>query len=126
MFIDPLFETPLFMEQKIQCLALEEMVTEKCRAALTRRIPAIRDFFDLWYLQKQGIDIFSHKEVIIKKCKEITEWKRTLLDQYPLLESQIETDLLPVLQRNESFDLKSIYHDLLNFQKILVEEEIFS
>jgi predicted nucleotidyltransferase component of viral defense system len=73
LFIDPLFEAPLFMEQKIQCLALEEMVTEKCRAALTRRIPAIRDFFDLWYLQKQGIDIFSHQEVIIQKCKEITE-----------------------------------------------------
>nr|MBR6099837.1 nucleotidyl transferase AbiEii/AbiGii toxin family protein [bacterium] len=29
------------------------MIAEKCRAALTRREPAIRDFFDLWYLKSQ-------------------------------------------------------------------------
>lgn len=73
------------------------MIAEKCCSALTRRTPAIRDFFDLWYLQKQGRDIFAHKEVIIQKCKEITTLNRTFLNQYQFLESQIKTDLLPLL-----------------------------
>jgi len=46
-FIDPLLEEDIFPKEKINCLSLEEMIAEKMRAALTRKEPAIRDFFDL-------------------------------------------------------------------------------
>ena len=46
-FIDPLLEEDIFSTKDIDCLSLEEMVAEKIRAALTRKEPAIRDFFDI-------------------------------------------------------------------------------
>jgi len=61
-FIDPLLENNLFNNQDIKCLTLEEMITEKCRATLTRREPAIRDFFDLRYIQTQGVVCHSKIE----------------------------------------------------------------
>ena len=112
-FINPINEKPLFKEQRIQCLSIEEMVTEKCRAALTRRTPAIRDFFDLWYLQNNWIDIFANKDVIIKKCLEITDLQRTSFWNYDELENQIDTELNPVLQKENNFDLKKIYNEIV-------------
>jgi len=53
LFVDPLTEEHIFHHQKISCFDIQEMVVEKCRACLTRRTPAIRDFFDLWFLQSQ-------------------------------------------------------------------------
>lgn len=52
-FIDTITEEKIFPLQTIQCLALEEMMAEKMRAALTRRVPAIRDFFDIRYVKQQ-------------------------------------------------------------------------
>lgn len=121
-FINPITETPLFKEQKIQCLAIEEMVTEKCRAALTRRTPAIRDFFDLWYLQNQWIDIFANKDVIVKKCEEISELKRTSFWSYEELNKQIDSELKPVLQKESNFDLKAIYDEIILLQKEIVSK----
>ena len=121
-FINPITESPLFREQNIQCLSVEEMVTEKCRAALTRRKPAIRDFYDLWYLQEHWIDIFANKEIIAKKCLEITELKRTSFWNYEELEHQIETELKPVLQKESNFDLKKIYNQIMELQKEMVEK----
>jgi len=118
-FIDPLLENNLFNNQDIKCLTLEEMITEKCRATLTRREPAIRDFFDLRYIQTQGVDIFTHKEIIIAKCDEVSERKRSLNGQYDNLEKQITTHLIPVIDDIGNFDLKTIYEQIERLQKEL-------
>ena len=52
LFVDPVLEEALFPQETIVCLSLEEMMAEKTRAALTRREPAIRDFFDIRYVKK--------------------------------------------------------------------------
>jgi hypothetical protein len=70
LFIDPFFEKPLFPAQTIRCYALEEMMSEKVRACLSRRIPAIRDFFDVRYVRQQGVDISALKPIIEEKLKE--------------------------------------------------------
>lgn len=47
--INPFSGQPLLPNYTISAMALQEAYTEKVRAALTRRGPAIRDFFDLYY-----------------------------------------------------------------------------
>lgn len=118
-FIDPIANDSIFTPQTIQCLDLQEMVTEKCRACLTRRKPAIRDFFDLRYLQSQGIDILANKEIIRAKCDEVSDRKRTLADNYDDLEKQIQTHIIPVINDIWEFDLKKIYDQMIALQKEL-------
>ncbi len=116
-FIDPVLETPLFQEQSIQCLDIREMTAEKCRASMTRRTPVIRDFFDLRYLSSQWIDIFQDIDMIINKCKEVTDLNRTLINNYENLTEQIEKDLEPVLYKNSKFEIKNIYNDIIWLQQ---------
>lgn len=118
-FIDPMTEDLIFSNQTIQCLDLQEMVTEKCRACLTRRKPAIRDFFDLRYLQSQWIDILANKEIIKAKCDEVSDRERTLANSYDELEKQIQTHIIPVINDIGEFDLKKIYDQMIALQKEL-------
>ena len=118
-FVDLLFEENIFKEQTIRSFDLQEMTAEKCRACLTRRTPAIRDFFDLRYLQSQWIDILANKEIIKAKCDEVNDMELLLHKQYEELEKQIQTDLLPVVNDLYNFDLKDIYDKMLNLQKEL-------
>ena len=119
LFVDPLTEEPIFQEKEIACFDIQEMVTEKCRACLTRRTPAIRDFFDLWYLQVQWIDILANKEIIKAKCDEVSERKWTLHDNYDELEKQIKKYLIPVANDLYDFDLQNIYDQMIQLQKEL-------
>jgi predicted nucleotidyltransferase component of viral defense system len=70
LFKDPIFEQPIFPETTIRCYALEEMMSEKMRACLSRRKPAIRDFYDLRYVQQQGLDLLALKPIVQKKLTE--------------------------------------------------------
>jgi len=116
LFIDPFFEKPLFPTETIRCLALEEMMSEKIRACLSRRVPAIRDFFDVRYVRQQGVDISDLKPIITEKLKENEGWN-TINDQFEVLQSQIANDLVPMLGTTEiSFDLKEIYDYILSLQ----------
>ena len=67
-FIHPFTGKPLFGCGKINCLALNELVAEKMRAAATRRIIAPRDFYDLGFLIKSGF--------VFKDCKIFSLFKR--------------------------------------------------
>jgi len=48
-FQDVILGEDIFSEHTLTCIDLTEALAEKMRAALTRREPAIRDFFDIWY-----------------------------------------------------------------------------
>ena len=45
----PATDAPMLAPVRLACMSLRETLAEKARAALTRREPAIRDFFDLDY-----------------------------------------------------------------------------
>jgi len=93
------------------------MMAEKMRAALTRQTPAIRDFFDIRYVQRQGFDFDGIKRLIAHKIAE-TEGKYTIDDHYDALKIQRETDLKPVLgQKYPDFDFDQIYNFVLSFKK---------
>lgn len=116
-FIDPILEEPIFGEISITCLALEEMMAEKMRAALTRQTPAIRDFFDIRYVKKQWFDFASIKQLIHDKVSESEGWY-TVDDYYDALRIQIESDLDPVLWKEyPDFDFDQIYAYVLSFKE---------
>lgn len=121
-YTDLIDHTPIFADQSIQCLDITEMIAEKTRAALTRQVPVIRDFYDLRYLCiKHHYQLEEHIDLIRLKCDE-SDKRRTIqhfahpqtakeIDTLPYLRSRILFDLLPVLSSAE-FDLDTIYNKL--------------
>ena len=118
-YIDKIMEENIFDTHYINCIDLKESTAEKLRAALTRRTPAIRDFFDIWYIKYNwGFD-FDDKEfrdLLKLKLKEV-DFDYTLDDNYDLLVKQIQTDLKPVLNEDFDFDFDEIYSFILSFKE---------
>ena len=81
------------------CIDLTEALAEKMRATLTRREPAIRDFFDIWYAREVGGFDFTDTiflDILAEKLAEVN-YLYTLDENREFLEKQIITDLKPVL-----------------------------
>ena len=118
-FIDNVYEEPIFsQDHTINCIDLTESVAEKMRAALTRREPAIRDFFDIWYVRSFSDFDFERDEfrsLLRHKLAEV-QYEYTLEINYDLLRRQIETDLRPVLTDNYGFDFDTIYTFILSYK----------
>ena len=119
---DLILEETIFKNYTISCIDLKEAVAEKIRAGLTRRIPAIRDFFDIWYIKNNSDFNFTDpilKDLIIKKLAEVNfAYTLDKDSNYQMLEKQIKTELDPVLKRNTDFhfDLPEIYNFILSFK----------
>lgn len=118
LFVDKVLEESIFWEHIINCIDLKEAVSEKIRAWLTRSTPAIRDFFDIWYIKNNSNFNFQDEELlklINIKLKEV-DYKYSLEGNYELLEKQIETDLKPVLNEDFDFNFNEIYNFILTFK----------
>jgi len=118
-FIDKTMEEPIFENYSIFCMDFDEIVAEKTRASLTRSEPAIRDFFDIWYIKTFAKYDFKPILPLIKTKVAETNYKYTIDGNFDLLNSQIETDLKYVLKENFAFNLREIYDFLLGL-KILI------
>ncbi len=116
-FIDNIYEDPVFsQEHTISCIDLTESLAEKMRAALTRRDPAIRDFFDIWHVREFsdfdfGSDLF--RSLVAIKLREV-EYAYTIDDNREFLQRQILTDLRPILTEDYGFDFQDIYDFVLS------------
>lgn len=118
-FINPVLEENIFWKHFINCIDLKESVAEKLRAWLTRKEPAIRDFFDIWYIKNNSNFDFKDLEFIELvniKLKEV-DFEYSLEENYNSLVKQIETDLKPVLNENFDFNFDEIYNFILTFKK---------
>lgn len=116
---DLILEEPIFNKHHINCINLKESTAEKLRASLTRTIPAIRDYFDIWYIKTNSDFNFEDEEfkkLVELKLKE-ENFKYTADENYDLLIKQIATDLTPVLNKNFDFDFEEIYKFVLGFKK---------
>jgi predicted nucleotidyltransferase component of viral defense system len=119
LLVNPLTGRTALARFPVRVMAEEELWAEKVRAALCRREPAIRDFFDLDYaLRTRRLDLSDPDFIVLAGRKlvatgtdpgELTEKKRAEL------ECQIETDLKPVLRARdlERFDLNRVWTELL-------------
>ncbi|MDD4151840.1 MAG: nucleotidyl transferase AbiEii/AbiGii toxin family protein, partial [Candidatus Gracilibacteria bacterium] len=110
-FKDTFLEENIFQSHFINCINLQEALAEKLRASLTRKEPAIRDFFDIWYVKNNSNFDFENEEfkkLLDIKLKE-TDYKYTLEENFENLKKQVQTDLKPVLNNDFSFDFEEIY-----------------
>jgi len=117
-FLHPFTKEFLFDGGKVNCLSLNEIVSEKLRAAALREIIAPRDFYDLDFILRHDFDL-ANREVIELFKKKITEDNGDLdLAKYRInlgrsnieindMRSRIEKELFDVLtaDERENFDL---------------------
>ncbi len=98
---------------QINCLSKEEALAEKCRAALCRIEPAIRDFFDVWYAYHQNLLPLSDQnflDLVKRKIaipgNAVSEITGARIED---LKRQVTTELRPVLLPRifESYDFNS-------------------
>ncbi len=117
-FRDVVLAEDIFSEHSLTCIDLTEALSEKMRAALTRREPAIRDFFDIWYAREVGGFDFTDAvflRLLEEKLREVG-YEYTLEGNRKFLEKQIITDLRPVLTDDFGFDFDSIYTFILSYK----------
>ncbi len=98
----------------VRVLQRREAYSEKIRAALTRREPAIRDFFDIDHAVQGGL--FDYRDPVLL---DLLAAKLSVAGNEPvdlseakiaILREQVETQLRPVLRMRdyESFDLDRV------------------
>ena len=117
-FLHPFTKEPLFDADKVNCLCLKEIVSEKLRAAALREVIAPRDFYDLDFILRHDFNL-ADKEVLGLFKKKIEEdGGNTDLSKYRVnlgrtdteikdMRSRIEKELFDVLtpDEQEKFDL---------------------
>ena len=117
-YTHPFTGEPLFDGGKVACLSLNEIVSEKLRAAALRETIAPRDFYDLDFLfrnkfnlaEKEVINLFKKKieedggDLDLAKYRVNMGRKSTEIDD---MRSRIEAELFDVLSpiERENFDL---------------------
>ena len=111
---NPFTDKPCIQEFDLVALTIEETYAEKLRAALTRREPAIRDFFDIYYaVFELGIDMSPIIISILKKKLQVPDNNEIDVSKARKKEllSQLETQLKPVLRSKdyESFDFDKVF-----------------
>ena len=103
---------PLFYGGKINCLSLNEIVSEKLRAAALRPVVAPRDFYDLDFILRNGFDLSNKKVIELFKKKIEEDGGDTDLAKYRVnigrtdaeikdMRSRIKEELLGVLTEKE-------------------------
>ena len=121
---DPFTGENLLPVNKILSLSFNEAVAEKLKAAISRREPVIRDYYDLWHIAEAGFD-FHNKQflAIFRKKLEYEEYAGDYRHSFglseesiDLLRRQVETDLMPVIRIGEKFALGKAFS---RFNKIL-------
>jgi predicted nucleotidyltransferase component of viral defense system len=105
--INPFSGQPLVPPFKVKAMALQEAYAEKIRAAITRKEPAIRDFFDVFHaVRKRGLNTQDPDFLSLVKAKidvpgndpiDLAEGRKQELNR------QLEGQLRPVL-RPSDFD----------------------
>lgn len=105
--VNPFSGQPLLPTFTVSAMALREAYAEKFRAAMTRKEPVIRDFFDLYYAtRKRGLD--SHDPDFLNMVKAKLEVPGNApvdcsAERKVELDRQLEGQLRPVL-RPADFD----------------------
>ncbi|MBN1472499.1 MAG: nucleotidyl transferase AbiEii/AbiGii toxin family protein [Syntrophaceae bacterium] len=111
-FMHPFTYEPLFDGGKVNCLLLEEIVSEKLRAAALREVIAPRDFYDLDFIVRQGFNLTDKKvlKLFTKKIEEengdpdLVKYKINLGrsdKEIKDMKSRIENELFDVLTVRE-------------------------
>ena len=103
---NPLTDRPALPAIPVRSLTYEEAMAEKIRAALCRREPAIRDFFDVGFALRDGrLDLAEpgFRDLVLRKIQvagtETPDLSPARIEQ---LRRQVETHLRPVLREPDA------------------------
>ena len=114
---DPFKKVDLLSIASVNCLSAREAFSEKIRAALTRKDPAIRDLFDLDYaIRHQKIDLsdaglldYARRKIAIPGTNAID----VTASRVEAMRLQLKTELQPVLRQDD--------YDAFDFDKAVVQ-----
>lgn len=111
--VNPFNQLSLIPEFPVQVMNVEEAFAEKVRAALTRREPAIRDFYDLQLaVDSKKVDLFDPGFLEMVTAKLIVPGNDPInvsTERRVELDRQLETQLKSVL-RTQDFDKFNLDH----------------
>ena len=116
LLFEPLKGQPLAPEFSVTCMSLKETLSEKLRAALTRKDLAIRDFYDIDYaVIKMNLNLNEEQFLEFVKKKLAVPGNDPLnitLARKEMLRRQLETELKPILREKDfqQFDLDRAFN----------------
>jgi predicted nucleotidyltransferase component of viral defense system len=129
-FLNTFTGEPLFDGGKVNCLSLNEIVSEKLRAAALRLIIASRDFYDLDFILRNNFDLANKKVIGLFKKKIEEDGADTNLTKYRVnlgrsnteikdMRSRIQAEMMGVLTEKErhNFDLDKALERINNAMK---------
>lgn len=113
---DPFTGENLIPTEKVLSLSLNEAVAEKLKAAISRKVVAIRDYYDLWHIDEYGFNFLDVKFIKLFKRKLSDESHKGDFrknfglneDQLLTLRKQVGLHLMPVIRAEEQFDLQKV------------------
>lgn len=115
LLLGPASDRPLVPALSLACMSHDESMAEKLRAALSRRDPAIRDFYDVDHaVHRRGYRVGDPAFLTLVRRK-LDLPGNSAVDLSPIrfaaLRSQLETALKPVLRSTDfaSFDLERAF-----------------
>ena len=124
MLIDPFRNLPALVSVAVNVMSLRETYAEKFRAALTRKEPAIRDFYDIAYaIRTRRLNLNDTRLVTLIREK-LTVSDTTPVDiseaKLSVLRRQLEPQLQPDLRGPdyENFDLEHAFGIVVQLAKI--------
>lgn len=119
-FLHPFTGDPLFDGGKINCLSLNELISEKLRDSAMRIKVAPRDFYDLDFVMRNGFDLTNKDVIKLFKNKLEEDGASTDLGNYRVnigrstaeindMRSRIKEELFEVLtpKERENFNLNT-------------------
>jgi len=126
---------PLFDGGKINCLSLNEIVSEKLRAAALRPTIAPRDFYDLDFILRNGFDLVKKEVMELFKKKIEEDGGDTDLSKYQVnlgradeeikdMRSRVNAELFEVLieKEQQNFNLDKAIERI---NKAMNHQEVF-
>ena len=122
---DPFKKVDLLAVASVNCLSVREAFSEKIRAALTRKEPAIRDLFDLDYaIRHQKIDLndaglldYARRKIAIPGTNAID----ITASRVEAMRLQLKTELQPVLRQDDydAFDFDQAVVQIVGLANVL-------
>jgi len=115
MLLDPVTNAPSLRPVEVTCISKQEAFAEKFRAALTRREPAVRDFFDIDHATRHLGLRPQDDELLRLVGRKLAVPGNEAIDVSPArhaaLQRQLDAELKPVLRAQdfEQFDLDRAY-----------------
>jgi predicted nucleotidyltransferase component of viral defense system len=125
LLLDPFRQIAAIEPVKVPVLSLRETYAEKLRAALTRREPAIRDFYDIDFSLRSGKLLVGDRRLIELVKRKLAVHGNDPVDvsveKHNALKRQIRAQLKPVLREADfaSFDLNQAFDVVVEIARAL-------